>query len=371
MVKTYGIHHVSSVVGHAQKDIDFNAGVLGTRLVKKTLNFDHKENYHLYYGNHDGSSGLITTFPQVDTTQGRVGTGQVGFVTYGVRPDSFTFWKHRFKHFHIPHYEYTRFGSRRLAFEDPTGLELELIETKSGPDNRWSFNGVAPPNNLIGIHSATLFSRFPLLTESLLVDCLGYEKIDEDDEISRYKIHDDLGGLLEIKKKLGNAGTSGVGVVHHIAFKILEEDLEDWVKILQEKGYRPTEIKDRKYFKSIYFREKGGILIELATMGPGVLVDESLETLGTTFKIPPQFEHSFDLASVSLMPLEVKSIDALGNYGYRNRHEYELLQTKQTLRSKIQTLLSIQRKRTLTPDEQRQLNHYKQTVINLSKGDQS
>lgn len=361
MIKTHGIHHISSMVGHAQKNIDFYAGVLGYRLVKQTLNFDDSNMYHLYYGNKDANSGLVTTFPMNNTREGVIGSGQVAAAGYGLRKENFDFWKERLRSFGIKTYEYTRFNKRRLGFQDLDGLEIELIETDKGFTNQWEFNGINQKHAIIGIENAIIYSGNPEATKDLLTNILGYEVIDEDPEHYLLKITDELGGILELSKNVSSRGAMGTGTVHHIAFRVLDEEIQQWFDRLTEAGYHPTEVKNRKYFKSIYFREKGGLLIELATNGPGMGVDEDLENLGTDLKIPPHFENK-DISD--LMPIEVREVKELKGYGYRNRYEYELLQERELIRQQIKELKSLEQ---LTTQQEEQLNNLKNKLIN--KGD--
>lgn len=308
MMKTQGIHHISSMVGDAQKNVDFYASVLAFRMVKKTLNYNDKNSYHFFYGNQDGSSGLITTFPMNFTQQGMVGSGQLGVAGFGIRPVSFDFWKKRLEAFGIETVEYTRFNRRRLAFDDLDGLELELIETEKGPKNEWEFNGVDEKDAIIGIESSILYSRKPEETLNLLINIMGYELIDEDKDHYLLEIHENLAGILELAKRAPTRGIPGVGTVHHIAFKVNNDEIGEWKEKLEEEGYRPTEVKDRNYFKSIYFRETGGILLEFSTEGPGMLIDKEDENLGNKLIIPPHFrnEELPDLPVVSVR--EVKEI---------------------------------------------------------------
>lgn len=308
MMKTKGIHHISSMVGDAQQDVDFYASVLAYRMVKKTLNYDDKNMYHLYYGNHNASSGLITTFPMNFTHQGIVGSGQLGVAAFGVRPENFDFWKKRLQHFGIETTEYTRFHRRRLTFDDPNGLELELIETDKGPKNEWSYNGVESDQALIGIESSLLYSKKPEETLHLLTEVMGYKIMNENPNYYLLKIHDGLGGILELAKRAPRRGIPGVGTVHHIAFGVENEEIEDWREKLLEAGHRPTEVKNRNYFQSLYFREKGGILFEFATEGPGMLIDDEGDDLGKELIIPPHFQEE----NLSNLPkVQVREIDEL------------------------------------------------------------
>lgn len=312
MLKTQGLHHISSMVGDAQKNIDFYASILAYRLVKKTLNYDNQKMYHLYYGNHDGSSGLITTFPMNFTHQGMAGSGQVRTASFGVRPENFDFWKERLAKYGVETEEYTRFNRRRLKFDDPAGLELELIETEQGPQNEWAYNGVNSDQALIGLESALLCSRKTDETLHLLTEIMGYKVVEENAQFYLLKIHDERGGILELAKQSLRRGIPGVGTVHHIAFTVADDELAEWKIKLEQEGFRPTEVKDRNYFKSLYFREKGGILFELATTGPGLLIDEDEENLGQKLIIPPHFRGQ---ELVNLPAIEVRPVAANEGFG--------------------------------------------------------
>lgn len=358
MLKTTGIHHISSIVGHAQKNIDFYAGVLGLRLVKQTLNYDDKDTYHLYYGNHNASSGLVTTFPWNDAQEGELGGGQVSVASYGLNPTQFEFWKNRLNSFGIKNYEFTRFGLRRLGFKDMDNLQIELIEIKDGPKNEWEFNGVSKENNITGIHSANLVSLAPKKTLEVLTNILGYEVVDEDSEMIQLKVNDEFSGMLELSKEAMPLGSMGVGTVHHIAFKIEDNDIEAWRQKLVDLGIKVTPVKDRKYFKALYFREPGGILIELSTLGPGMIVDEDEKTLGQELIYPEHFRGQID---ENLMPIMVREVKELKGYGYRDKFEYEHLKKREHILEQIKELKS---KEVLDENEQQKLEQLKKQYIN-------
>ncbi|NLC55116.1 MAG: ring-cleaving dioxygenase [Erysipelothrix sp.] len=288
-MKVKGIHHISSIVGQAQKDVDFYSGVLGLRLVKKTLNYDDKNYYHLYYGNKNASSEIVTTFPMNNMPQGKIGDGQVGYVSLAIPKDSFGFWKKRLNEFNIKNNEYTRFDKNRLYFTDPDGLEIEFIESDLAADNPYSFNGVSEKQAYKGIINAALFSKLPKETLTVLTDVFGYEIVDEDNDFYQLKLKESDEQFIELLKNSRGIGQVAKGSVHHLAFKVKNEDIVAWRDYLVKKGYHPTDVKERHYFRSVYFREPGGILFELATAGPGFLIDETVDNLGENFIIPKKY----------------------------------------------------------------------------------
>lgn len=330
-LQAYGIHHVSSIVGHAQENIDFNAGILGLRLVKKTLNFDDRHGYHFYFGNKDGSTGLTTTFPLTDAQEGKLGGGQVKSIQYAVRPGKLEFWEDRLARFGIVAVQSRGLAGQKLRFKDPTGLNIEIIESGKPAGNEWAYAGITEEDAILGLESATLLSRHPDQTLALLTEIFGYKLENEDSSLYQLKINDQLGGRLYLSKEAPKQGNIAVGSVHHIALKVKEEELELWIERLKEAGYHPTEVKPRKYFKSVYFREKGGILIELASFGPGVLVDEDIETLGERLMIPPHYVSFEEEIIEELPPVEVREVTKLGSYTYRNRYEYKIVQEREAL----------------------------------------
>ena len=199
-----------------------------------------------------------------------------------------------------------------------------------------------------------------------MVNILGFEVVQEDAEHSLLKVSDDFGGTVELVNKYQEIGKQGVGTVHHIAFKIENGSEEAWIKTLTDAGYRPTEVKDRKYFKSIYFRERGGILIELATEGPGFLVDESVEDLGSNLLIPPHYVFIEDEIRDTLMPIEVREIDKLESYGYRDRYEFEILRKKEAIKKEILALKQKQKEESLSEEEQTRLEDLKVQLRNVT-----
>ena len=304
-MKTSGIHHISAIVGHPQETVDFYSDVLGLRLVKKTINFDDPRTYHLYFGNKDARPGsIITFFPWIDAHQGRIGGGQVGATIYAVPTDSLNFWEKRLADKNISFDKTERFSETFLQFEDPHGLRLELVERKEGPLNSWSNDGVSPETAVKGFGGAILYSTDPQETIKTLTETMGLYKQSENEQFIRLKADGDIGDLIDVKREPERLGRMGVGTVHHIAWRAHNEtDHKNWQILVSKHGHQITEIKDRKYFKSIYFREPGHILFEIASDGPGFTVDESPETLGRTLKLPYQYEEQRNELEQQLVPL--------------------------------------------------------------------
>ncbi|MGG0738581.1 ring-cleaving dioxygenase [Niallia taxi] len=310
MTKTLGIHHITAMVNDAQRNIDFYAGVLGLRLIKKTVNFDRPEVYHLYFGNETGDPGtVITFFPWEKQLKGRVGTGQVGVTKYVIPIGSAAFWESRLRKYGIELTSFVRFGEKTIKFSDPDGLQLELVERTEGPINTWSTAGITAEHAIKGFGGAVLYSARPHKTKEVLEEILGLEFVGQQDETIRFRSRGDLGNIIDIQLNPSNRGLMGAGTVHHIAWRAEdEEELHKWRALLQEKGYYPTEIRDRNYFKAVYFHEEGGILFEIATNPPGFTADEPLEELGNKLMLPDWLESKREELEEALPKVEVRSI---------------------------------------------------------------
>ncbi|WP_284037565.1 ring-cleaving dioxygenase [Neobacillus sp. 114] len=311
MQKTAGIHHISAMVNDAQRNIDFYAGVLGLRLVKKTINFDRPEVYHLYFGNESGQPGtVITFFPWAKQLKGRIGMGQVGVTSYIIPKGSVPFWESRLGQFGVEFTSSTRFGEKYLKFNDPDGLQLELTERDEGPMNTWNFGGVQAEHAIKGFGGAVLISAQPHKTTDVLENTLGLECIGQENEFLRFKSEGHLGNTIDIQLNPSVRGLMGAGTVHHIAWRAKdEEDLLRWSSLLQDKGYNPTEIRDRNYFKAVYFHEEGGILFEIATDPPGFTVDEYAGELGRKLMLPSWLESKREELEKTLPPVNVRVLE--------------------------------------------------------------
>ncbi|WP_042351954.1 ring-cleaving dioxygenase [Bacillus massiliigorillae] len=309
--QTMGIHHITAIVGHPQENVDFYAGVLGLRLVKKTVNFDDPGTYHLYFGNEGGAPGtIITFFPWANAHQGKLGSGQVGVTSYVVPVGAMSFWEERLTKFNIEFAKMERFGEQYLTFVDPHGLLLEIVEREDGDKNTWRFGDVSPNVAIKGFGGATLLSSKPESTAKLLENVMGLEKVGQEGDFLRLRSIGDIGNVIDIKLSVVERGQMGVGTVHHIAWRAKDDaDQLDWKQHVSQHGYGVTPVRDRSYFNAIYFREHGEILFEIATDPPGFAHDESHETMGQNLMLPPQYEvHRGQLEDV-LIPLQVRDID--------------------------------------------------------------
>jgi glyoxalase family protein len=288
-----GLHHVTATVGDAQEDLDFYRHALGLRLVKKTVNFDNHNVYHFYYGDERGSPGTIwTTFPYKgwDVPPGQHGEGQITITSFSVPADSLGFWKARLRDRGLEvQEEASAFDEEVIAFVDPSGLTMQLV---GSPDRRapWSGSEVAQENAIRGLHGVSLTVAAPAATVALLTGVLGFEVVDERDRQIRLAVNGrEPGRTIEIRHNSGAPrGRNGIGTVHHVALAI--DGADQQLRLREEllgRGLGVTDVLDRQYFQSIYFREPGGVLLEVATIRPGFTVDEALNDLGGELKLPP------------------------------------------------------------------------------------
>lgn len=311
MKKTEGIHHITAIVGHPQENVDFYAGILGLRLVKKTVNFDDPGTYHLYFGDNGGKPGtIITFFPWANAYQGKIGGGQVGVTTYAIPTGAMSFWEKRLAKFNIKFTRSERFGETYLQFEDFHGLQLELVERAEGETNNWTFGDVTPNVAIKGFGGAILYSVNPAETIQTLQDIMGLEKVGEEGELIRFQSYGNIGNIIDVIQTPVERGEMGVGTVHHIAWRAKDdEDQLDWQQFVGNNGYGVTTVRDRNYFNAIYFREHGEILFEIATDPPGFAHDESYETMGTELKLPSQYEKFRERLQHKLIPINVRELE--------------------------------------------------------------
>ena len=288
-----GIHHITSVSGKAAENFYFYTQVLGQRLVKKTVNFDDPGVYHLYYGDRTGSPGTLMTFFPYGGPRARKGAGQVSASAYAVK--ELQWWNKRLLEHGVEVSEEIRFGIPYLLFEDPHGMGLELFQD--------AVRGEEFPTRLRG---ATLELSHSEPTQELLA-LLGFEMEREEGKRTRMRLPDG-GDYLDLLSSGRPSATGGAGSVHHIALRVADDaEQQEWLSLLRRAGQVVSPVRDRTYFHSIYFRGPGGVLFELATDPPGMLIDESEESLGTHLMLPPQYEAHRERIEARLEPLESPS----------------------------------------------------------------
>ena len=299
MKKLDGIHHISSITADAPGNVAFYAGVLGLRLVKKTVNQDDPSVYHLFYADEKASAGAdMTFFEYPGVARGRAGAGMIHRISFRVASEkALDFWQQRLASSGIA----TERADGRLRFEDPEGLGLELLVEKVSDSPLIADHPEIPPElALQGFAGVRAFSNVPEYSRSLLKDALGFRSTGPDTFESR---GEKRGSFYGYDPAPFARGMSGAGTVHHVAWSSTLEDHAAWREKVMAAGARPTPIIDRYYFKSVYFREPSGVLFEIATLGPGFTTDEPLEHLGERISLPPPFEHLRDQVERTLTPL--------------------------------------------------------------------
>lgn len=311
-----GIHHVTAIAGDPQRNVDFYAGMLGMRLVKQTVNFDDPGTYHFYYGDALGQPGTILTFfPWPGARRGRQGTGQIGATAFSVPVASLGFWRERLAASGVDVVAETRFGQDLLTFADPDGLALELVGD-SGVESipGWDGGPVAAQHAIRGVHSVTLWEADADLTDEVLRGALGFTAADQAGERTRYHIlRDDadapgiIGTRVDVLHLPDTApAAGGAGTIHHVAWRTGDRDKQQaWQARISARGLHVTDILDRQYFTSIYFREPGGVLFEIATDPPGFTLDEAPDALGTALKLPPWYEPQRTVIERALPPISL------------------------------------------------------------------
>ncbi len=296
-----GLHHVTAISGAPQDNVDFYSGILGQRLVKKTVNFDAPDTYHLYYGDRTGRAGsVLTFFPFVDAGPGRAGPGMASAYAYAVPKADFDDLLDALIARDVPVPQgVVRFGQRVITVRDPDGAPVELVESDTAADAH-------------AFHSVTLWLRDPDRTARLLTEVMGYEAKGSErlDGVERLRLV--APGWAEanivdlIRSDAETVGRPGKGTIHHVAFRAPTDDAQrTWQDRLASAGHRTTPVIDRQYFNAIYFREPGGVLFEIATDAPGFAVDEPVETLGQALKLPAQHERLRGQLERILPPLTV------------------------------------------------------------------
>ncbi len=305
-----GIHHVTAITADGQKSLDFYTGLLGLRLVKITVNFDDPRSYHLYYGDELGRPGTIMTFFVWPGAQrGRSGSSQAAATSFSIPRSSMDFWQNRLTASGVSvENSPTRFGEQVLSFNDPDGIRLELVAASS-QDSRPALkaSSVSIEHTIRGFHGVTLSEKGCEPTADILTKSFGF--VSAGQEGNRFRFIGSASSAQTVDLlciPAASRGKLGAGIVHHVAFRAADSDAQrQWRQVLVDHKQNVTPIIDRTYFQSIYFREPGGVLFEIATDGPGFTVDEPSETLGTTLKLPPQHEKARSIIETVLPPLRL------------------------------------------------------------------
>ena len=291
-----GLHHITAIAGNAKQNLNFYTKVLGQRFVKKTVNFDDPGTYHFYFGDEKGTPGsILTFFPWEGVRRGVNGAGMATGIGYSVPRDSLEFWKDRFNRFNVKQGEIEeRFGEKLLHFQDPDGLQIDFIAPENEDKRKpWETDEIKSCNATRGFHSVTLTLNKVDPTAEVLTDILGYKLLKQ--EGNRYRFITDAvdnASIVDIIEAPGlGAGINSAGTNHHVAFRVKDDNiLMEYREKVLSKGLNITPKIDRDYFFSLYFREPGGVLFELATENPGFDKDEPLNELGIHLKLPKQYE---------------------------------------------------------------------------------
>ena len=292
-----GLHHVTAIASDPQRTLDFYVGLLGLRFVKRTVNFDDPASYHFYFGDARGTPGTILTFfAWPGARRGIRGTGQIEAPAFAIPPDSVSYWLDRFKEHHVPAEKtLARFGEEVLRFADPDGLMIELIASISNAGfEPWADSTVPVEHSLRGFHGVSIALEGYEQTAKLLTETFGYRLVEQLNNRFRLAAPSEAGAgrIVDLLcRPDGSPGRVAAGSVHHIAFRA-RDDAEQlvWRERLVDLGYNVTPVIDRTYFHSIYFRESGGVLFEIATDPPGFTLDESFDELGNQLRLPPWLE---------------------------------------------------------------------------------
>ncbi len=313
-----GIHHVTAIAGHAHRNVDFYTRILGLRMVKKTVNFDDPGTYHFYYGDETGQPGTILTFfPWAHVAPGRLGLGETQETVFRVPEGSIGYWTHRFIAEGVPHQTpERRFGETVLSFKDSDGMRLALLAVPGAEaEPAWSTGEIPAEHAIRGFHSVSLLVGDAAPTGAILTDVLGFSEIGREGTLTRYRAGNTVyGGIVDLRAAAGFLPSrQGGGSVHHIAFRAADDAAQAAMvrKLVETHGIRPTEQRDRAYFRSVYFREPGHVLFEIATDIPGFAVDEPVSTLGEALKLPPFLEGRRDRIEAVLPEIDPAPLPAV------------------------------------------------------------
>jgi glyoxalase family protein len=293
-----GLHHVTAIASDPQRNLDFYIGLLGLRLVKRTINYDDPGTYHFYLGDAIGTPGTILTFfPWPGVRRGSRGAGEVEATAFAIAPGSVNYWLERLQEYHVPAERLPeRFGEEVIRLADTDGMLIELLATRSGDEVQpWIEGPVPVEHSLRGIHSVSAAVESHQATATLLTETFGYRLVQEMGKRLRFSAPGaGTGKAIDlIQRPESSPGRLGAGSVHHIAFRVADDaEQSAWRAKIVDLGYDVSPIMDRVYFRSIYFREPGGVLFEIATDSPGFTTDENVRELGTNLCLPPWMEGS-------------------------------------------------------------------------------
>lgn len=305
-----GLHHVTAIASDPQRNLDFYVGLLGLRLVKRTINFDDPGSYHFYFGDGRGTPGTILTFfPWPGARRGPRGTGEVQTTAFAISPESVGYWLERLKAQQVSAERApVRFGEEVIRFADPDGMLLELVASSAtAVVEPWKESSVPTEHSLCGFHSVSATLEGYERTAKLLTETFGYQLVEEAGNRFRFAAHGEAvaGRFIDLLcMPDGQRAGGGAGSVHHIAFRTADDAQQRaWREKIVSLGYNVSPVMDRTYFNSIYFREPGGVLFEIATDPPGFGLDESPEELGSKLRLPPWMEPSRAQIEKSLPPI--------------------------------------------------------------------
>lgn len=291
-----GLHHITAIAGDAQRNYDFYTKILGLRMVKKTVNFDDPHTYHFYFGDKIGTPGsILTFFPWAGVRQGVNGAGMATEIGYSVPEGSLDFWQKRFEKLNVRQNTIgERFGEKHLSFQDPDGLKLNLIEAKNKDERKgWEIAEVNTDVAIKGFHTVTLTLNNINATAGILTEVFGYKLVAEEGDLYRYQTDAvENAAIVDLLQAPGaHRGINAGGTNHHVAFRVRDEAvLMDFREKILARGLNITGKINRDYFFSLYFREPGGVLFEIATDNPGFATDETVEELGSSLQLPSQHE---------------------------------------------------------------------------------
>ncbi|MDD2279659.1 MAG: ring-cleaving dioxygenase [Bacteroidales bacterium] len=310
MNKILGLHHITAIAGDAQRNYNFYTKTLGFRLVKKTVNFDDPQTYHFYFGDEVGTPGTILTFfPWANISQGKTGAGMATGIGYSIPKGSMKFWKARFEKLNIPYDMSESFEEKHIVFQDTDGLRLSLIEAKQ-KDERKGFETAEIKADVAikGFHTVTLTLNSIKATAAILTEVFGYKQVAQEDNLYRYQTdtveNAAIVDLLEMPQ--ARRGINSVGTNHHVAFRVKDEEAMMTIREkIVARDLQITEKINRDYFFSLYFREPGGVLFEIATDNPGFATDETVENLGSSLQLPDQYKQMRDKIEKGLPELQM------------------------------------------------------------------